>query len=177
HDVGVSGALDPAAPGWHWQPDEVKSWARTAADLVAEALLTAPADPVARRPSQHTLDAWAAESWSASGASADSLWHEVRTAVIPHPFGNGHPGFSAWVNSPPHPLAAMAAGIAAAMNPSVAGGNHAAEHLEHQVIRWFRELLDWPDPAGGQLVSGASAAALTALAVARHRATARMGVD
>lgn len=75
------------------------------------------------------------------------MWDEVRAVVIPYPFGNGHPRFSAWVNSvdsPPHPLAAMAAGVAAAMNPSVAGGNHAAVHLEHQVVRWFCELLGWP---------------------------------
>jgi aromatic-L-amino-acid/L-tryptophan decarboxylase len=56
-------------------------------------------------------------------------------------------------------------------------GNHAAVHLEHQVVRWFCKLLGWPVAAGGQLLSGASAAALTALTVARHRAAAGIGVD
>lgn len=118
-----------------------------AAGLVAEALIDASAVQVMRRPSRDRVNAWATESWLASGASEDSLWDEVRAVVIPYPFGNGHPRFSAWVNSvdsPPHPLAAMAAGVAAAMNPSVAGGNHAAVHLEHQVVRWFCELLGWP---------------------------------
>jgi aromatic-L-amino-acid decarboxylase len=177
HDVEVSGVLDPALPGWQWPPDEIRRLAGRAADLVAEALIAALADPVRRRPSRDRVDGWATESWLATGASEDSLWDEVRAAIIPFPFGNGHPRFSAWVNSPPHPLAAMAAGVAAAMNPSVAGGNHAAVHLEHQVVRWFCELLGWPVAAGGQLLSGASAAALTALTVARHRAAAGIGVD
>jgi glutamate/tyrosine decarboxylase-like PLP-dependent enzyme len=177
HDVEVSSQLDPALPGWQWEPDEIRRLASRAAGLVAEALIAGSADDVMRRPSRNRVNAWATESWPTSGTSEDSLWDEVRAAVIPYPFGNGHPRFSAWVNSPPHPLAAMAAGIASAMNPSVAGGNHAAVHLEHQVVRWFCELLGWPVAAGGQLVSGASAAALTALTVARHRAAANIGVD
>ena len=63
------------------------------------------------------------------------------------------------------------------MNPSVAGGNHAAVHVEHQVVRWLAELLGMPAGSGGSLVSGGSAATLTALAVARHRGTARAGLD
>jgi len=63
------------------------------------------------------------------------------------------------------------------MNPSVAGGNHAAVHLERRVVRWFAQLLDWPDGFAGQLVSGGSAATLTALAAARHRALDRAGHD
>jgi len=71
----------------------------------------------------------------------------------------------------------FAEALAAAMNPSVAGGDHAAVHLERQVIRWFAGLAGLPPQAGGLLVSGASMATLTALAVARHRATAAVGVD
>jgi glutamate/tyrosine decarboxylase-like PLP-dependent enzyme len=71
----------------------------------------------------------------------------------------------------------LAEALAAAMDPSVAGGNHAAVHLEHQVLRWVAGLLGWPAGYSGQLVSGGSAATLTALAVARHRAAARAGVD
>jgi aromatic-L-amino-acid/L-tryptophan decarboxylase len=52
------------------------------------------------------------------------------------------------------------------MNPSVAGGNHAAVHLERQVVRWFADLLGWAGGHAGQLVSGGSAATLTALAAA-----------
>jgi glutamate/tyrosine decarboxylase-like PLP-dependent enzyme len=64
--------------------------------------------------------------------------------------------------------------LAAAMNPSVAGGNHAAVHLERQVVRWFAEIVGLPSTAMGLLVSGGSMANLTALAAARH---ARAGFD
>jgi glutamate/tyrosine decarboxylase-like PLP-dependent enzyme len=60
------------------------------------------------------------------------------------------------------------------MNPSCAGGNHAAIYVEKQVVNWFKELLSYPSDAFGLLVSGGSMAALTALAVARH---AKCGFD
>jgi glutamate/tyrosine decarboxylase-like PLP-dependent enzyme len=64
--------------------------------------------------------------------------------------------------------------LAAAMNPSCAGGNHAAIFVEQQVTGWFREMLGLPVDAKGLLVSGGSMATLTALAVARH---VKSGVD
>ena len=39
--------------------------------------------------------------------------------------------------------------LAAAMNPSCAGGNHAAIYVEHQVTGWFREMLGFPAGVGG----------------------------
>jgi glutamate/tyrosine decarboxylase-like PLP-dependent enzyme len=60
------------------------------------------------------------------------------------------------------------------MNPSCAGGNHAAIYVEHQVIAWFRAMLGFPAASTGLLVSGGSMATMTALAVARH---VKSGVD
>src|SRR4030095_4063697 len=64
--------------------------------------------------------------------------------------------------------------LAAAMNPSCAGGNHAAIYVERQVLNWFRSILGFPDRSMGLLVSGGSMATMTALAVARH---VKSGVD
>ena len=61
-----------------------------------------------------------------------------------YPFGNGHPRFSAWVNSPPATIGVFAQALAAAMNPSVAGGNHAAVWVEREVIQWFKIDLRLP---------------------------------
>ena len=63
------------------------------------------------------------------------------------------------------------------MNPSVAGGNHAAVWVERQVIEWFKSIFGFPRESMGLLVSGSSAAAITALAVARHAAATRIGWD
>lgn len=55
--------------------------------------------------------------------------------------------------------------LASAMNPSCAGGNHAAIYVEREVISWFKQILGFPSGSMGLLVSGTSLAALTALAV------------
>jgi glutamate/tyrosine decarboxylase-like PLP-dependent enzyme len=62
----------------------------------------------------------------------------------------------------------FAALLAAAVNPSCAGGNHAALHVERQVIRWLADTVGLPPGSGGLLLSGGSMATLTALAAARH---------
>ena len=147
------------------------------ADLLADYLISLPDGPVYQPPPRALVDAMRDVEWAAHGEPVDALLAEFAAHVAPYPFGNGHPRFAAWVNSPPHPLGVLADALAAAMNPSVAGGNHAAVHLEHQVTRWFADLLGWPAGFAGQLVSGGSAATLTALAVARHRAAARAGLD
>ena len=54
--------------------------------------------------------------------------------MLPWPLGNGHPRWAGWVNGPPSPVAVLAEALAAAMNPSVAGGNHAATYVEKQVV-------------------------------------------
>jgi aromatic-L-amino-acid decarboxylase len=109
------------------------------------------------------------------GATVDDVWDELNRRVLPFPFGNGHPRFFGWINSPPAVISVLASGIAAALNPSVAGGNHAAVYIEHEVLSWFKQILGFPVEAGGLLVSGGSTGALTALTVARHAACTRRG--
>jgi glutamate/tyrosine decarboxylase-like PLP-dependent enzyme len=68
--------------------------------------------------------------------------------------------------------------MAAAFNPSCAGGNHAAIYLEYCVTRWLMELVGFPlEGSMGLLVSGGSMASLTCLAAARHRAIKERGGD
>jgi hypothetical protein len=62
----------------------------------------------------------------------------------------------------------FAEALAAAMNPSCAGGNHAAVYVEREVINWFKQIVGFPPESMGLLVSGGSMAALTGLAVARQ---------
>jgi glutamate/tyrosine decarboxylase-like PLP-dependent enzyme len=71
-------------------------------------------------------------------------------------------------------MGVFAEALAAAMNPSCAGGNHAAVYLERMVVNWFKGMVGFPPDSMGLLVSGGSMAALTALAVARH---VRCGFD
>lgn len=160
-----------------WSADEIRRISHRVADQVADHLISVPDGPVYRRPPRELIETMRATPWAEQGATADDVLDQFAAQIEPYPFGNGHPRFAAWVNSPPNPLGVFASALAAAMDPSVAGGEHASVHLEHQVLRWFAELLGWPSGYSGQLVSGGSAATLTALAAARHRAAAGAGLD
>jgi aromatic-L-amino-acid decarboxylase len=104
-----------------------------------------------------------------AGEDVDALLDEFTLKVAAFPFGNGHPRFFGWVNSPPAIIGVFAEALAAAMNPSCAGGNHAAIYVERQVLEWFKRLIGFPQQGSmGLLVSGGSMASLTGLAVARH---------
>ncbi|HEV7656200.1 MAG TPA: aminotransferase class V-fold PLP-dependent enzyme [Mycobacteriales bacterium] len=160
-----------AETDWDWGPEELRAHGHRMVDLLVEHLSTLPEQPVFR-PYPRAL---AQERLSAPlpelGRPAGELFDELAGTVLPWPFGNGHPRWAGWVNGPPSPVAVLADALAAAMNPSVAGGNHAATYVEKQVVRWLGELLGLPG-WGGLLVSGGSAATVHALAAARHRATA-----
>src|SRR5437867_770446 len=116
------------------------------------------------------------EALGEAGARPEVIIERFRTAVLPHAMGNGHPRFFGWVNSPPAPIGVLADFLAAAMNPSCAGGDHAAIYVERAAVRWLMELIGFPTEGSmGLLVSGGSVATLTGLAAARHWAAAQDG--
>jgi aromatic-L-amino-acid decarboxylase len=111
-------------------------------------------------------------------AALDDLVAAILHDVLPYPMGNGHPAFFGWVNPPPSPAGVLASLTAAAMNPSVVGGDHADVHLERSVVRWLAELVGFPHaPGAGLLTSGASAATVVCFGGARSSALARAGHD
>ena len=164
-------------PGWAWDEAEIRRAGYQVVDAIAAHLSGIAGRPVFRPfPAGLAGDLARAEP-PGRGTAAGSLLAEAAGIVLGYPLGNGHPRFWAWVNSPPHVLGVLADALAAAANPSVAGGNHAAVHIERTVVRWFCALAGLPDAAAGLMVSGGSMATLTALAVARDQAVRRGGGD
>src|SRR5258708_5069496 len=159
----------------NWTAEEIRRVGYRVVDLIAEHLSKLPEEPVfqpfPRELAGRYLDASAPPEL---GATADEILDQFAAEIEPYPFGNGHPRFYGWVNSPPAVMGVFADALAAAMNPSCAGGNHAAIYVERQVISWFKQIVGFPPESMGLLVSGGSMAALTGLAVARHR---RAGLD
>ncbi len=168
-------STDPTS--FSWTADEIRRVGYRAVDLIAEHLTGLPVEPVFRPVSPALAQGMLAEPVPEIGESADAILERFARDIAPYPFGNGHPRFAAWVNSPPEVMGVLAASLAAAMNPSVAGGNHAAVWLERQVLEWFKTLIGFPTDAMGLLVSGGSTAAIVGLAAARHVACARRGWD
>jgi len=111
-----------------------------------------------------------------AGFGVDEILSHFERDVLPFPLGNGHPRFYGWVNSSPSPIGIVADLLAATMNPSCAGGDHAAIYVERAATRWLMELIGFPVQGSmGLLVSGGSMASLTCLTAARHWATAKIG--
>src|SRR5215212_601174 len=153
---------------WTWTPDEVKRVGYRVVDIIAEYLGGVPGGPVFKPVPPEVAQRFLDEPLPEAGRDPDEILSAFVSSVAPYPFGNGHPRFFGWVNSPPDIMGIFADALAAMMNPSCAGGNHAAIYVEKQVVNWCKQLLSYPADAFGLLVSGGSMAALTALAVARH---------
>jgi len=153
---------------WEWSAEEIKRVGYRVVDMIAEHLTTLPAKAVFR-PVPRDMAAKRLDSGPpAAGDSPDAILDEFEKEIAPYPFGNGHPRFYGWVNPPPALMGIFGEALAAAMNPSCAGGNHAAVYVEREIVNWFKQITGFPAESMGLLVSGGSMAALTALAVARH---------
>src|SRR5579862_2080595 len=163
--------------GKGWSPAEVRRVGARVVDLIARYLEQLGDGPVWKPVPRALVETWQHAPLPTACQSNDEILDLFTRDIAPYPFGNGHPRFFGWVNSPPTEIGIFADALAAAMNPSVAGGDHAAVYVERQVTRWFAEILGFPAGTMGLLVSGSSAAALTALAVARTRACQRIGHD
>ena len=102
------------------------------------------------------------------------IYRDFRDTILPFPTGNAHPRFFGWVHGRGTPTVMLDELLAAGMNANLGGREHAAIHVERQVIGWCRDLFQFPDSAAGLLVTGTSLANLLAIAVAR---TERLGSD
>ena len=147
-----------------------------AVELATEYLEGIPDKPVFRSMTPSERQMLLHQPLPKYGRSPEALFDFFEQHILPHAMGNQHPRFAAWVNPAGAPIGMLAEFLAAVMNPSAAGGDHAAIYLEHCVVRWLMELIDFPtEGSAGLLVGGGSVASLTCLAVARHWASAQHG--
>ena len=113
-----------------------------------------------------------------SGLRDRPVWQpmpdDVRATVLRYPMGNIHPRFFAWYMGGSNLTGALGDFLAAVEGSNLGGGDTAAAALDGQVVDWLRDLMGFPDGAGGTLTSGGSMANMVALTVARN---AMAGVD
>jgi aromatic-L-amino-acid/L-tryptophan decarboxylase len=153
---------------WEWSAEEIKRVGYKVVDLIAAHLTSLPQRPVFRPFPEHLAHEYLTSPPPNEGEEPDAVLAQFAGQIEQYPFGNGHPRFYGWVNSPPTIMGIFGDALAATLNPSNAGGNHAPIYVERQVIQWFKRLVGFPAGSMGLLVSGGSTAALTGLAVARH---------
>lgn len=90
--------------------------------------------------------------------------------ILPYAGGNLHPGFMGWVQGAGTPVGMLAEMLAASLNANLGGRDHMPIAVEREVVGWMRDLMGFPATAGGQFVTGASAANFIGVLLARSRA-------
>lgn len=150
----------------------MQAMGRQVADFVANHLAT-----LRDQPAYRTLDRQAARALLTvdppeKPSSFDAVLAEFRDRVVPHHAREPHPRFLGYIPSCPTFPAVMGDWLATGFNFfagvwSVAAGPN---EVELTVLEWFRRWMGMPEGTRGLLTSGGSAATVTAVVAARHRA-------
>jgi aromatic-L-amino-acid/L-tryptophan decarboxylase len=141
-------------------------------DALVARLADPGADPVLRRATPAQLRARLGGPPPEEPGDYGAVLDRLLADVLPYASRTDHPGYFAFVPSFTTWPAALAELTAAAANPYCGAWmeSAAAAQVELQVIDWFRSWLGMPEGTSGVLVTGGSAANLTALLVAREAA-------
>jgi aromatic-L-amino-acid/L-tryptophan decarboxylase len=141
-------------------------------DALVARLANPQADPVLRRAEPGEMRSRLGGPPPEQPAEYGAVLARVLADVLPYAARTDHPGYLAFIPSFTTWPAALAELTAAAANPYCGAWMESAgaAQVELEVIDWFRSWLSLPAGTAGVLVSGGSAANLTALLVAREAA-------
>ncbi len=158
---GASGVLDPE----DW--DDFARRAHAMLD-VALAHLKGSGDGPVWQPPPQDLIAQLGRPLEPGGLGAAATDQRIRD-LMPYGVGNTHSRFFGWVHGAGTPSNLIAEIAAAAINANCGGRNHAALHVEKQVVNACRDLFGFPETTGGLVVSGTSMATIIAIKAARDQ--------
>ncbi len=137
-------------------------------DMLVEQLAAVPAGPALRRASPAEMNA-RVPTGPNGPRDFESLLDELERDVLPFMSRCEHPGYFAFIPAAGTFPGALGDFIASALNIYAGSWMEAAgpSRLELLVLDRFKEWIGYPSDAAGVLVSGGSAANMTALACAR----------
>ena len=141
-------------------------------DALIDRLAAPAASPVLRRASPDEMRARLSGPPPEQPGDYPDVLARLLTDVLPYASRTDHPGYFAFIPSFTTWPAALAELAAAAANPYCGAWMESAgpAQVELEVIDWFRTWLGMPASTAGVLVTGGSAANLTALLTAREAA-------
>ncbi len=159
--------------------EEMRGMAHETVDMVIDLLADLGSLPAQRRATPEEMEARLPATPPAGPVPFEQILSDVREKVIPFGCLNGHPRFFAFVPGGGTFPGMLGDFIASAVNFEVSSWMEAAgpSRVESIVIDWFKEWISYPSGAAGVLVSGGSAANLTALACAREAIAGPMRDD
>jgi len=149
-----------------------------AVDMLVDRL-TDPSIPPLRRATPQEMAARLSGPPPEEPQDWDEILRRLDEDVLPFMSKGDHPGFFAYVPFAGTWPGALGDFIASATNVYAGSWMEAAgpSQVELEVIGWFKDWLGYPEEAAGLLVSGGSAANLTALACAREAQVGSMSDD
>ncbi|HSC90610.1 MAG TPA: aminotransferase class V-fold PLP-dependent enzyme [Gaiellaceae bacterium] len=147
-------------------------------DLLVDRLLD-PSTPPIRRAAPSELRPRLAGPPPAAGEPFDAILEQLERDVLRFTSRGDHPGFLAFVPFSGTWPGALGDLVASACNVYAGSWMESAgpSQVELEVLGWFRDWIDYPTGAAGVLVSGGSAANMTALACARETLAGPMSTD
>ena len=136
--------------------------------------MSGPAGPVVRSATPEELHARLTRVPPEDPVAFEETLAGLERDVLPFVARISHPGYMAFIPGEGTWPGALGDFIASALNMDTCWwlGSSGPSALELVVLDWFRQWVGYPEQAAGVLVSGGSAANLTALACARE---SRMG--
>ncbi len=158
--------------------DEMRRAGYSAVDMLVRHLTDSEAPPLQRATAsqmQSLLGGVAPEDPTPFAAVLDELERDV----LPYRARGDHPGFFAFISYCGTWPGALGDLVASAANVYASTWLEApgASQVELEVLGWFKEWIGYPQTASGILVSGGSAANMTALACARESLVGPMSDD
>src|SRR5262245_20287497 len=159
--------------------DTMRAMGYRVVDLLVERIATLADGPVLRTGTRAEMQARIAEAAPAEGRDFEELLDRLATDVLPYVGHFDHPRFFGYIPGAGTWPAALGDLIASATNIDAGAWREASgpSQLELTVLDWFREWIGYPPEAAGLLVSGGSAANLTAIACAREALVGPMSPD
>src|SRR5262245_50854465 len=148
-------------------------------DLLIERMTGLADEPALRTATRAELAAMIDEPPPPGSHDSAALLERLDTQVLPYVGHFDHPRFFGYIPGAGTWPAALGDLIASATNIDAGAWREASgpSQLELTVLDWFREWIGYPAEAAGVLVSGGSAANLTAIACAREALVGPMSPD
>ena len=151
-----------------WHPDEIRRTGDEVTRWVAEFYGSLEHEPITPEITPAAADALFEESLPATGAGFAAAFAEMREKVVPNSLRIPHPRYFGLMNPTPVMPAIFTEVVVSALNQNMGPWSHspAATAVEKRVIRWFCDLVGYPEGAFGTLCSGGSVANLIGLRLA-----------
>ena len=163
--LGVSMEGDPLG----LDPETMRELGYRTIDLLVD-VLADPSAPALRRATREEMEARLAGPPPEQGEEFGAILDKLARDVFPFASRGDHPGYFAFIPSCGTWPGALGDLMASALNVFTGSWMESAgpSQLELTVLDWFKEWIGYPQTAAGTLVSGGSAANMTAMACARE---------